>query len=132
MTHFRKALTLWCALALATPPPVVAEGNDLPELGDASSSIVSPELEKQIGEDFLRQVHANLPTVDDPILKYYVETQLIGLAEHSQLREKVLSTLLIDSPDVNAFAAPGGVVGINLGLMLHAQDVHEYSARPMS
>tara|TARA_B100000315_G_scaffold255735_1_gene299884 strand:+ start:3645 stop:5084 length:1440 start_codon:yes stop_codon:yes gene_type:complete len=128
MTHFRKALTLWCALALATPPPVVAEGNDLPELGDASSSIVSPELEKQIGEDFLRQVHANLPTVDDPILKYYVETQLIGLAEHSQLREKVLSTLLIDSPDVNAFAAPGGVVGINLGLMLHAQDVHEYSS----
>ena len=35
---------------------------------------------------------------------------------------------MIDNPEINAFAAPGGVVGIHLGLMLHARDVHEYSA----
>jgi len=128
MNRFSKSTALCCMLAIIISPPAAFSSNDLPVLGDGSSSIVSPQLEKQIGEDFLRQVNAHLPTVSDAILKYYVETQLINLAQHSQLRERVLSTVLIDSPDINAFAAPGGVVGINLGLMLHANDVHEYSA----
>jgi len=36
--------------------------------------------------------------------------------------------VLINDDQINAFAAPGGVVGINMGLYLHAQDVHEYSS----
>ena len=108
--------------------PVRAANNDLPVLGDASSSLISPALEKQIGRDFLKQIHASLPTVSDPILKYYVELQLADLAQYSELREKVLQVVLIDSPQMNAFAAPGGVVGINLGLMLYAQDEHEYAS----
>ena len=107
---------------------VYGQGNDLPSLGDASSRLISPELERQLGEDFLKQVLAGLPTVEDPILKYYVETHIARLAQYSELRDAVLRTVLIDAEEINAFAAPGGVVGINLGLMLHAEDVHEYSA----
>ena len=120
------------ALALATSLLVVmgahAANNDLPVLGDASSSLISPALEKQIGRDFLKQIHSSMPTISDPILKYYVELQLTDLAQYSELREKVLHVVLIDSPTINAFAAPGGVVGINLGLFLNAQDEHEYAA----
>ncbi len=105
-----------------------APQDDLPMLGDRSSALISPALEKQIGRDFLKQVHSSLRTVRDPILKYYTTNQLMDLAQYSELREKILQVVLIDSPDVNAFAAPGGVVGINLGLYLHAQDVHEYSS----
>jgi predicted Zn-dependent protease len=65
--------------------------------------------------------------VSDPILKYYTELNLYRLAEYSQLKTKQLYPVLIDSPQINAFAAPGGVVGINLGLYLNADDVHEYS-----
>lgn len=101
---------------------------DLPVLGDASSSLISPEMERQIGRDFLKQIHAGLPTISDPILKYYVARQLADLAQHSQLKENLQSVVLIDSEQINAFAAPGGVVGVNLGLMLHAQDVHEYAS----
>ncbi len=103
-------------------------GGELPSLGDASSRLISPELERQLGEDFLKQVRAALPLVQDPILKYYVHTQVAELAQYSELNDAVLSTVLIDEREINAFAAPGGVVGINLGLMLHAEDVHEYSA----
>ena len=102
--------------------------DDLPVVGDASSRLISPQMERQLGENFLKQVHAALPTVDDPILKYYVQRQLAGLVQYSELREPILATVLIDSEDINAFAAPGGIVGINLGLMLHARDVHEYSS----
>ncbi|HEY5646747.1 MAG TPA: M48 family metalloprotease [Pseudomonadales bacterium] len=102
--------------------------DDLPSLGDGSSSIVSPAMEKRIGREFLKQINAMVPTIDDPILKYYVGQHIAELSQYSELREKVLEVVLIDSPAVNAFAAPGGVVGVNLGLLLIAEDVHEYSS----
>jgi len=96
-------------------------------LGDASSSLISPQLEKQIGEQFLKQIHASLRTADDPLIKYYLTNQLTGLAQHSDLREAILNVVVIDNPNINAFAAPGGIVGINLGLLMAAEDEHEYS-----
>ncbi len=111
------------------PSPALADAaRDLPVLGDASSSLISPELERTIGEQFLKQLHASAPTVSDPILKYWVSWQLSDLVQHSQLRDNLLEVVIIDSEDINAFAAPGGVVGVNLGLMLYAEDIHEYSS----
>ncbi len=115
-------------LCLLTATASTDVSDDLPVLGDASSSLISPELERQIGRDFLKQVHASLPTIGDPILKHYVTRQLTELLQYSQVRENLLGVVLIDSDQINAFAAPGGVVGVNLGLLLHAQDVHEYSS----
>jgi predicted Zn-dependent protease len=100
----------------------------LPELGDSSSAVVSLDMEQEIGKQLLRQVNAQVPTVRDPILKYFTETQLYSLAEHSELKRKQLFPVLIDSKEMNAFAAPGGVVGINLGLYLAAEDISEYDA----
>jgi beta-barrel assembly-enhancing protease len=107
---------------------VRAANVELPVLGDGSSRIVSPQMEKEIGRGFLMQVYSSTHTISDPILKYYVSNLVTKLAQHSELRDKSLQVVLIDSPQVNAFAAPGGVVGINLGLFLHANDVHEYSS----
>jgi predicted Zn-dependent protease len=113
---------LGAALAVATT------SERLPDLGDASSAIVSLEVERALGEQFLRQIRARVPTVSDPILKYYTEIQLYQLAQHSELKTKILHPVLIDSEQLNAFAAPGGVVGINMGLYLSSKDVHEYSS----
>jgi predicted Zn-dependent protease len=110
------------ASAAATVSPT------LPELGDSSSAVVSLDMEQEIGKQLLRQVNAQVPTVRDPILKYFTETQLYSLAEHSELKRKQLFPVLIDSKEMNAFAAPGGVVGINLGLYLAAEDISEYDA----
>ena len=122
----RRAVQLFlCACPLLAGADVM---DDLPVLGDASSSRFSPAMEKEIGRDFLKQINAMLPTVSDPILKYYVAMHIANLAQHSQLQEKVLQVVLIDDSSINAFAAPGGVVGVNLGLFLHAKDVHEYSS----
>ncbi|MBX3705811.1 MAG: M48 family metallopeptidase [Pseudomonadales bacterium] len=121
----RILLTL--LLAVTTP----AAGNvadQLPALGDASSSLISPALEREIGQQFMKQIRGALPTVDDPILRYWIEVHLADLAQHAQLRDSSLQVVVIDNRDLNAFAAPGGVVGVNLGLLLQAEDVHEYSS----
>jgi predicted Zn-dependent protease len=118
-------LTIACLLLsqIATANP-----NSLPSLGDASSSLISPQLEKQIGESFIKQINSALNTVDDPLMKYYVNRQLTTLAQYSELREGIMSEVIIVNPEINAFAAPRGVSGINLGLLLAAEDVHEYSS----
>ena len=112
-------------LALAALGAPAAE---LPVLGDRSSALVSPATERQLAQIALKQIRASLDTVSDPILKYYVQVNIHRLAEYSDLTEPRLTTVLIDNPQINAFAVPGGVVGVNLGLLLFAQDESEYSA----
>ena len=118
-----------CALALAAMPALVAWGAaDLPSLGDGSSAIVSAAAERELARAALKQIRAGVRTVDDPILKYYARLNVYRLAEKSDLFEAALDTVLIDSPQINAFAVPGGIVGINLGLFLYAHDESEYSS----
>ena len=112
------------AAALSIPVTTLAEPN-LPELGDHSSGIVSIEQERKLGQQFLRSVLAQVPTVNDALLKDYVEHLIYDLAEHSELKDRRIETVVIDSPQLNAFAAPGGIVGVNKGIFLYAQTEHE-------
>ena len=129
ITSTRLAALLATAVGLADLYSSHAAVPDaLPELGDTSSAIVSPAEERRLGQMFLKQVRSDVPAIQDEILKYYVATQLRQLAQHSELKDATLYPVLIDNPEINAFAVPGGVVGIHLGLLLHARDVHEYSA----
>ncbi len=100
----------------------------LPVIGDTSSSIVSMQKEQEIGAIFLKMLHSQLPTETDPELVQYIENLVYRLAEASQLQNRRLSIILIDSPYLNAFAAPGGVVGINTGLFLHAKTEEEFAS----
>ena len=100
---------------------------DLPSLGDGSSAVISPAAERELAQVALKRIRASVATVDDPILKYYVQLNIHRLAEKSDLTEAVLKTVLIDSPQINAFAVPGGIVGVNTGLFLYAEDESEYS-----
>jgi len=116
------------AVVLVVAPAGTGTAHELPALGDASSSLISPALEREIGQHFMRQLRAVLPTADDPILQYWVNVHLADLAQHAQLRDSTLQVVVIDNRELNAFAAPGGVVGVNLGLFLQAEDIHEYSS----
>ena len=115
-------LTLTCLL---TAPGMA---DDLPSLGDASSALVSPQQEHQLGRAWLSLVRGQVSQLDDPQLKDFVETSVYRLSETSQLQDRRLEFVLLDSPQINAFAAPGGIVGVNGGLFLYAQTEAEYSS----
>jgi len=123
MTFLRPTLlTLACLLA----SPSFAD--DLPSLGDASSSIVSPQQEYQLGRAWLSMLRGQVAQLNDPQLKDYVETSVYKLVETSQVQDRRLEFILIDSPQLNAFAAPGGIIGVNGGLFLNAQTEGEYAS----
>ncbi|MCY3541005.1 MAG: M48 family metalloprotease [Gammaproteobacteria bacterium] len=123
---FKVATGLFVTLVLSSN--VSAEDTLLPDLGDRESAALSPYEEANLGRAFLMHVHRNIPTVDDPILKYFVRNNLFELAEHSDLKVSNLTPIVVDSNELNAFAAPGGVIGINLGLLIFADDIHQYSS----
>ncbi|MGQ7817739.1 peptidase M48 [Pseudomonas sp. A46] len=123
MTFLRPTLlTLACLFA----SPAMAD--DLPSLGDSSSSIVSPEQEHQLGRAWLGLLRGQVPQLNDPQLKDYVEASVYRLAETSQLQDRRLEFVLLNSPQLNAFAAPGGIIGVNGGLFLYAPTEAEYAS----
>ncbi|MFF7707951.1 M48 family metalloprotease [Pseudomonas sp. NPDC007930] len=124
MTFLRPTLlTLACLLAFPT-----AQADDLPSLGDASSAIVSPQQEHDLGRAWLSVLRGQVGQLSDPLLKDYVESSVYRLAESSQVQDRRLEFILVDSKELNAFAAPGGIIGVNGGLFLGAQTEGQYAA----
>ena len=62
---------LFMVLALATLP-AFAQG--LPELGDVSSDVLSPQMERRVGEQAMREIERDPQYVDDPELAVYINT----------------------------------------------------------
>lgn len=117
------------AIALLYGFPVAGvQANELPALGDASSATVSPEKEHRLGRAWLRALRNRTPIMSDPLIHDYVEYLLYRLAEHSQLQDRRLELVVIKSPVLNAFAVPGGIVGVNAGLFINAQTEQEFAS----
>ncbi|MDR2213799.1 MAG: M48 family metalloprotease [Pseudomonadales bacterium] len=115
------------ALLVALSAPALAQVN-LPVLGDSLSGTISTEQEYRFGREFLRSVRAQTPLLNDPLIAEYVASLSYRLASTSELTDHRLAFALIDSPVLNAFAAPGGIVGVNAGLFLYAQNEGQFAS----
>ena len=61
-------------------------------------------------------------------MQEYLEHLIYRLAVHSELDDKRLDLVLIKNKNINAFAAPGGIIGLHHGLFLYGETEHELSA----
>jgi predicted Zn-dependent protease len=114
------------AAALMTLPlcfltPSQAQVN-LPVLGNSVSGTISTQQEYEYGREFLRSIRRETRLLDDPLIQEYIISLTYKLAATSELTDSRLEFALIDSDVLNAFAAPGGIVGVNAGLFLYAQN----------
>lgn len=115
------ALTLACTLTIQ---PVRAD--ELPELGDIASSDFSLSTEKKIGQQIMSDIRSREPAyLDDPDIEAYLN-QLGGrLAAVSNDPGFGFTFFAINDPNINAFAMPGGYIGVHTGLILSAQTESE-------
>ncbi|MFT7287305.1 MAG: putative Zn-dependent protease [Halieaceae bacterium] len=97
----------------------------LPNLGESSTSLFSAEYEYQLGRAWLRVFRSQVATVNDPLLFAYLEDLIFRLVTHSELQDRRIELVLVDNGSINAFAVPGGVMGIHNGLLLHAKTEDE-------
>jgi tetratricopeptide (TPR) repeat protein len=106
-----------------------ASNNDeLPSMGDSLSGIISPEQEYILGRALLKTLRGQAPVITDPLLNDYIETLIYRVAAASELTQLDLQWVIINNDQINAFAAPGGVIGVNAGLFIYAENEDEISA----
>lgn len=114
------------SLVLAVPAPLLhANPINLPDLGDASSAIMSPTQERKLGEDFMRRARRSLAFSNDPEVATYIQNlgqKLVARSDEPGMR---FTFFVVADPSVNAFAVPGGFIGVHTGLLLAAESEAE-------
>ncbi len=125
--HILKAVTASVLIAIQTVSPLAssAQAAGLPTLGDGASSLTTGE-ERRLGDSIARELYRDPDYLDDPVLQEYVEGIWLHLQDAArkngelspELEERFAWTLLLGKDrQVNAFALPGGYMGVYLGLI---------------
>lgn len=107
---------------------VQADITNLPDLGDESIAVISPAQERKLGEDLMRRSRRSLALVDDPELNEYIQNLGQRLVSHSDNTQQDFRFFIINNPAINAFALPGGFVGVHTGLILITQNEAELAS----
>ncbi len=113
-------------LLLCLPPVVLSEG--LPDLGDVSQATLTPVQERQIGQQSMLQIRASRQFLDDPEINDYLNQIGDRLVANSTEPSLNFEFFAVDDYTVNAFAMPGGFVGVNTGLLLITQNESELAS----
>jgi predicted Zn-dependent protease len=108
--------------------PLLSHADGLPDMGDISQEMISPQMEKQIGEQSMFQIRADKSYMDDPELTDYLNQLGERLVSNSPEPGDTFEFFAIDDKAINAFALPGGFVGVNTGLILLAQTESELAS----
>ncbi len=117
-------LAIFC-LPYATPH---ANSIDLPDIGLSANNIMTPQEEQKIGESFMRHLRRSIKIVDDPEISEYINMLGYQLVANSDSPTEKYTFFIIEDSGINAFAAPGGYIGINSGLLLATQSESELAA----
>ena len=92
----------------------------LPEIGASAETVLSPQFEKEYGEELMRQLRAYNVLMDDPQVEAFFADMGYRLVANSERPDKHFNFVVIENEAINAFAAPGGVVALHTGLILAA------------
>ena len=125
------------ALNLFTVSAAPAAPLNLPALGEAEGDEFSIDDEKKVGDQIMRQILPDPAVIDDPVLFEYLMSifgplhqAALKLGNISPEQEEKLAwqPFLVDDTEFNAFALPGGYMGVNLGLIAQADTRDEMAS----
>ncbi len=108
--------------------PLVSRADDLPDLGDASQAVLSPRQEREIGEQSMLEIRADKSYLDDAEIGDYLNQLGYRLVSNSSEPGQTFEFFALNDHAINAFAMPGGFVGVNSGLILTAQSESELAS----
>jgi len=99
-----------------------------PVTGERDFVLMSEEAELEMGRKYYSQILQSQALYQDPKIQSYVQSIGDSLAELSHRSDLIYRFTVLDSPDVNAFALPGGYIFINRGLMVYLSSEEELAA----
>jgi beta-barrel assembly-enhancing protease len=114
-------------LVLLTVPR--AFGQSLPDLGGTGDASLSPVMERRIGESIMRDIRYRDPSyVDDPEVTDYLASLGSRLVQANPAARQEFEFFGVRDHTVNAFAMPGGFVGVHTGLITTSETESELAS----
>lgn len=124
-----KRLLLVIAIAALSVTASAQDDSRLPNLGSSAGTIRSPAQNRQIGASMLHQMRALDMVLDDPQASQYINQLGYRLVAHAHIdKGQTFTFFVVNSEQINAFAAPGGYIGVNAGLITATQSESELAA----
>jgi hypothetical protein len=124
------AVLAFSAPALLTPSVLQAQA--LPNLGGTDGEELSPLMERRLGEQVMNNIRRDRDYVGDPIvLDYLNQAGGVLLSSSSEARGDAgydFMFFAVRDPSLNAFALPGGFIGVHTGLILASQSESELAS----
>ncbi len=130
-----RRLLAAAVLALATPAllaPAALHAQALPNLGGTDGEELSPLMERKLGEQVMTGIRRDRDYLDDGVTHDFLN-QFGGvlLASSPEARGDAgydFFFFAVRDPSLNAFALPGGFIGVHTGLVLAAQSESELAS----
>jgi len=120
-TLLLTALALVAAVRAAAETPAV----DLPRIGEPADTVMSPLEEHKIGSRVTAQLYQYEYILEDSEITDYVSSLTWRLVAASESEAPKITVYAIRDPRINAFALPGGYMGVNAGLLTAARNESE-------
>ena len=125
--HIIMRISSLFALFLVCLPTALAQG--LPDLGDTAQLSLTPQAERRVGEAIMRDIRLNDPGfADDLEITDYLNALGYRLVSNSQDVRQDFEFFLIKDATLNAFALPGGYIGVHTGLIIPVQSESELAS----
>jgi predicted Zn-dependent protease len=102
-----------------------AQSRDLPDFGSPADSVLTKSRERLLGRSVILQLRNAGIVMDDPLLTEYLRLLGSRLASQVNSGDFDFEFFVIDDSSINAFAMPGGVIGVNAGLLLATDNESE-------
>lgn len=121
-----KTLTTWCLLILCLLPlRGAAESTPLPDIGNSSGRTLSPTEERTLGEIIMQDIYRHLSLIEDPYSQMYIQHLGDELTSHITGAPQTYTFFIVNASSINAFALPGGFIGVHTGLILQSRNESE-------
>ena len=106
-------LSIACATTLAAGADV-----RLPDIGSSAAALMSPQELREYGLGLLQQLRAYDMVLEDPLTADYINSLGYRLVASSGNDDTQFTFITVRDEGINAFAAPGGLVAVNAGLLV--------------
>ena len=124
----KKTLLFFIFLAVSNLSFTQESSIELPLIGDRLSGAVSQTEEESLGRQFLRDLKRETPILYDPIVQEWTELFIYKIGEQSKVSKKAFELIIIEDNSLNAFAAPGGIIGVNAGLFKYSDNEAQFAS----
>jgi predicted Zn-dependent protease len=124
MQKFISVLLILTSLLSSTQ---VWSSYNLPEIGSSSSRTLSPAAERELGDFYMEQIRYYGVAFYDPLLDDYLQ-QLTTPLRNSITAHQTYTFFIVQDPSINAFAMPGGYIGLHTGLIKATRSESEFAS----